>query len=62
MLLEQIIRRTLYQYLEEKGQQKYKKARKYSQSYGSPHHVIKWGSHKKHLVDLTKIVTSKFAF
>ena len=33
MLLEQIIRRTLYQYLEEKGQQKYKKARKYSQSY-----------------------------
>ena len=33
MLLEQIIRRALYQYLEEKGQQEYKKPRKYSQSY-----------------------------
>ena len=28
----------------------------------SPHLVQKWGSPKKHLVDLTKIVTSKFAF
>ena len=28
----------------------------------SPHLVQKWGSPKKHLVDLIKIVTSKFAF
>ncbi len=33
MLLEQIIRRTLYQYLEEKGKHNFKKPRKYSKSY-----------------------------
>ena len=33
MILEQIIRRTLYKYLEEKEQTKLKKPRKYSQSY-----------------------------
>lgn len=33
MLLEQIIKRVLYQYLDEKEQGKFKKKRKYSQSY-----------------------------
>lgn len=33
MLLEQIIKRVLYQYLDEKEQHNYKKPRKYSQSY-----------------------------
>lgn len=33
MILEQIIKRVLYQYLEEKEQNKFKKKRKYSQSY-----------------------------
>ena len=33
MLIEQIIKRVLYQYLDEKEQKKYKKHRKYSQSY-----------------------------
>jgi hypothetical protein len=33
MLIEQIIKRVLYQYLDEKEQKKYKKPRKYSKSY-----------------------------
>ena len=33
MLLEQIIKRVLYQYLDEKEQKQYKKPRKYSKSY-----------------------------
>ena len=33
MLIEQIIKRVLYQYLDEKEQVKYKKPRKYSKSY-----------------------------
>ena len=33
MLLEQIIRRAIHQYLEEKGDKKFKKPRKYSKSY-----------------------------
>ncbi len=33
MLLEQIIKRVLYQYLDEKEQKKFRKKRKYSQSY-----------------------------
>lgn len=33
MLLEQIIKRVLYQYLDEKEQQKFKTPRKYSKSY-----------------------------
>lgn len=33
MLIEQIIRRTLYKYLEEREQSNFKKPRKYSQSY-----------------------------
>ena len=33
MLIEQIIKRVLYQYLDEKEQGKYKKPRKYSKSY-----------------------------
>jgi len=28
----------------------------------NPHLVIKWGSHKKHLVDHIKIVTSNICF
>jgi hypothetical protein len=26
------------------------------------HHVLRWGSHRRHLAVLTKIVTNKFAF
>lgn len=33
MISEQIIRRVIHQYLEEKEQQKFKKPRKYSKSY-----------------------------
>ena len=33
MLIEQIIKRVLYQYLDEKEQEEYKKPRKYSKSY-----------------------------
>lgn len=33
MLIEQIIKRVLYQYLDEKDQKEYKKPRKYSKSY-----------------------------
>ena len=33
MLYEQIIKRVLYKYLEEKEQENFKKSRKYSQSY-----------------------------
>ena len=33
MILEQIIRRVLYSYLDEKDQKKFKKKRKYSKSY-----------------------------
>lgn len=33
MLIEQIIRRTLYQYLDERDKKKFKKPRKYSKSY-----------------------------
>lgn len=33
MILEQIIRRVLYSYLDEKSKEKFKKPRKYSKSY-----------------------------
>jgi hypothetical protein len=33
MIIEQIIRRAIYQYLDEKEQTNYKKPRKYSKSY-----------------------------
>jgi hypothetical protein len=33
MLLEQIIKRVIHQYLDEKDQKEYKKPRKYSKSY-----------------------------
>ena len=62
MINEQIIKRVLYQYLDEKEQKKFKKPRKYSKSYCKSTPCSEMGSLRRLPVVRTKIVISKFAF
>jgi hypothetical protein len=61
IMLSEQIRRVLYMYLDEKEQGKYKKPRKYSQSYceSTP---CKWGSLKRRPAVHTKIVIINLPF
>ena len=60
MLLEQIIKRVLYQYLDEKEQKKFKTPRK--NHIARILHVKKWDLPKRHLAVHTKIVTNSLPF